>query len=432
MKSPERRGKTRRSSLDILCGSADLFDSFAASSSILAKTTSFSDIKFNDAVKYQKYVILNPGCEQSYDVNRAIILFMQQKNFFNAQIIENEEIRSEYCSDLNKITEFLKSVTDQELFYLRNYFRRQIGLRNSVIELIDEIIGIYQKAGYEIDKITQYIQSLNRTAFIFANDFISDILSDQKCFQSLIRLLKRIEPIDFPKLENFPLKNNFFKSDSYEYQALQRIATNFDQLTADDSTFIIKNLAKRIEYRVAEEIFFEYTWNIQEFPWSSKTFLLPDYSFFTPKVFNTPFLAEKYANTTFIELLNTPQWPYYKLVQEITGIIFEINPFNIARVFWNVFNRIQALVIKMNPNLGPDFVLDFDQLFSILIMLVVGTCNNHITIQIAYASSFRAAAEYDPQLSYALGHMEGINAHLKSLNYLELKKKLRELNQNTK
>ncbi|EAX91937.1 hypothetical protein TVAG_096340 [Trichomonas vaginalis G3] len=417
--SRRKTPKQRRSSFDIVALGADLFDNLA-SSSLASKSSGSLAQDIQAIAKYQKYIVTNSESVKFTSLNKATIDLVTHKSAINSMIVEYDEIRSNFISDLVEVKTFIDKHTDYYPYSLRRRLRRQIATRLTTIELLDVLIANYQQSGIEIDYFVEHLMSLPQPVYINVTDYIEDFDFSKQSKHDVDVALRYIGQLKFPDVTRIKKKSPFHLIDSFEGQIFRRIKENFRGLTADDSAFIIKNLSKNSTYNIAEEVFFQRAWLIKEFPWSLEPYLLPDMSRVLVKSFAPSFLSQKYLNMTFAEFSQDREGPYYGLIQDITGIIFEINPFNIARVLWKMMNDIPNVIREMNHITSKDFVVDFDQLFSTLIILVCATCIPVITKYIAFAAAYRAAAEYDPQLSYAMGHLEGLYYHLKNIKSKDL------------
>ncbi|EAY18964.1 hypothetical protein TVAG_147090 [Trichomonas vaginalis G3] len=381
--------------------------------------------------KYEKF-ITKEKTDDSFEISEAITVLTSQKCYFNSQIIESAEERTVLNDDVYAITQFLDKASDYKIDALRSTLMQDISIGQKSIKYLDRIVVMFQKAGLEIDRFTSFIQEHSDEYYVYAREFIEEITGDKKYMTKFIKILKYIKKIKLPDLSTIPKNMCFYVSGTYENQVINRIKTKFNELTAADSTFIIESLSKNVPYEVAEDTFFSIAWQIRQFPWTVEPFCIPVLERLIPKTMNVPFLSDKYAMMTLSELSRMPEWPYYSCVDEINTIVFEINPFNIARTFWNVINKIPEIIKQTVPNLDEDFALDFDTLFKILVLIVFATCNPEITFHIAFSSAYREAVVDDFELSYAMNYLQGLYAYLLRFNYYDLLEKSKNLRNQSK
>jgi hypothetical protein len=180
------------------------------------------------------------------------------------------------------------------------------------------------------------------------------------------------------------------------------------------------------------DLLFEKGWVVRNYPFA------PDFPQFTippaaagiiPKIFNPPFLVGEGVYFSFDQLSHR-HWPLRPAVDLILPIMFMTNPFRIARQFYNVIQEIGKCVqlILIQGNKDAKFVeIDFDQMFVLMILVLLAAGISEITLPMAWAATFREFAATDPHSQYAMSHMEGLCVHLAKINYQDLKKKSLQL-----
>ena len=133
---------------------------------------------------------------------------------------------------------------------------------------------------------------------------------------------------------------------------------------------------------------------------------------------------------TFGEL-NRLDWPLKSAINLLSNIIFEINPFQIALLFLDVIDELANFVKLMSIRKGiksNDVELDFDQLFSLLLVTIFASVIKELPLIMEYTSYYREICPIDDaHIQYAMGHLDGITAFLNQMDLIKLKKKSEKL-----
>jgi hypothetical protein len=221
-------------------------------------------------------------------------------------------------------------------------------------------------------------------------------------------------------------------------KVIQRYEERIDALSYEDVQNIIKHLGTgKAELRKLEALFFDLAWAKHQYPFGfSGTRALPANGRFLPvkgdlfpAVIGENIIDAEYEFVPF-SALNGMNWPFKSAVDMIFEMMMLTNPFDIARVYWNVIQNCaecmhRVLVLKgVNRD---DIEIDFDSLFPTL-MICVFTFGIDEWMQVAlYAISFNEHVSDDPQLQFAMTYLEGLVTQIIALDQKTLKEKAVDL-----
>ena len=419
----------RVSDNDALFSSAALFDSITSSNSVsplVKPEPSHISKPVIDYSIFQEYLTEDKNVRASSAV-AAIKEITEFGRGLNFTLILLSNKRTEAQRSLESISNFLRENNDYDTFYLRSKLQTAIGIRETIIAHCSVEINKLRKTLTRMEQFITYIQSTQTTSLVFTQKFLNSTYIPSPPNTNIEYLMDHVPLVVFPDLNKCKKNDVYHQSTTKEGQILQRSKKKYRELKPDDAAFIIEALAKNGSDREeVEEIFFEEIWKIQDYPWmSSQIYILADVSNIIPKAFNPPFIPDKYAYMTFGELSKT-EWPFSHPVELLKTIIFEVNPFKIGRTFWTVIDMTSFIVQSLNPD-DSEIVLDFDQLFTLLIVEVLATLLSNITLPMIYSSIFRESLTDEPKIMYAMGHLDGLATHLHTLNFKELQVKSTEL-----
>ncbi|OHT14639.1 hypothetical protein TRFO_14940 [Tritrichomonas foetus] len=232
--------------------------------------------------------------------------------------------------------------------------------------------------------------------------------------------------------------------------------TNANNALALNSTSNLENVSnllmdkenERKKYKQeAVTIMFDLAWSLKNFPIleQMKDLLkLPCLDDVIPAVLRPSFIPEKYNYMTCTQLF-VSDWPYKPAVDMFWEIMVTTNPFDIARIFYDIINTIGECVLKVvndqidreNKKIENDedkkkmkkhVDIDFDQLFILLLVCIFVSGLTELVLPMTYCSSFR---EYMPMedhsLQYAMTYLEALCVHLSTVNFNHLRKQSKEL-----
>lgn len=180
-----------------------------------------------------------------------------------------------------------------------------------------------------------------------------------------------------------------------------------------------------------EDTLFDVMWSVMPYPMGQRTNkMLPELHDVIPAAFDPKLIPSKWTMKTFDELYNC-NWPLKPAIDQLFELLLITNPFKIAEVFFNIIENISLILCNFaieaglfhNPN---DVELDFDSLFTTLLICVFVSGLSPLLQVFAYAGSFSQYAA-DSKIQYALSHMDGLYAHISELDVSQLKNKTRAL-----
>ena len=124
--------------------------------------------------------------------------------------------------------------------------------------------------------------------------------------------------------------------------------------------------------------------------------------------------------------LNGMDWPFKPAVDKIFEMMILTNPFDIARVFYDVIHQAAECMesVLVAGGMDPDDVeIDFDSLFPILMICVFVFGVDEWMKVALYTLSFNEQAANDPQLQFAMTYLEGLMTHIMALDTNKLREK---------
>jgi hypothetical protein len=298
-----------------------------------------------------------------------------------------------------------------------------------------------------VERYAQFLNFLEKLSgdiwYVELKDFCSQVIKTARPVTQMFdrresMLLGRIaKVVKVPKESSDPM-TVFLTPTHRTGQILQRFASQIQNIAYPDLDVIADALLDACKSRQSFskdgiiDLLFEKGWIVQNYPFA------PDFPQFTipwtaggliPKIFNPPFIGEDRVYFSF-DQLSSRNWPLRAAVDLVLPIMFMTNPFHIARQFYNVIQEIGKCVqvILIRGNKDTKFIeIDFDQMFVLMILVLLAAGISEITLPMAWAATFREFAASDPHSQYAMSHMEGLCVHLAKIDYQDLKKKSLQL-----
>lgn len=210
--------------------------------------------------------------------------------------------------------------------------------------------------------------------------------------------------------------------DNCEYPDLDDIASG-----------ILETTKQSLTKKEIISMLFEIGWEVKEYPFAPQLtpFSIPDMTQICPKVFNPPYLSDEWSLKTFSEL-SLSDWPLKSAVAELYAIMMYTDPFEIASAFYHIIEMVGRgvqICLISNDQDASNVDIDFDQLFTLLMICIFTTGLSDITKPMCYSYSFKddAAEMLTVQQVYAMSHMEGLCTHLAKIDYAGLSRKAKEL-----
>lgn len=215
---------------------------------------------------------------------------------------------------------------------------------------------------------------------------------------------------------------------------VDRFRVIIDKIRYEDLETIAGAISEKLNSQIDKEItrLFHCAWYFKEYPICDPIpmILIPEDSFhLIPKVFQPPFLDDKWNYLTFNEL-NSSNWPLKSAVSELFSLMIMRNPFSIAKKFYSIIQQIGNCVqeILKTQNKSTNYIdIDFDQLFVLMLLCIFASGLTEILHPMMYSYSFREFMMDNYQIQFAMSHMEGICTHIQSINWDELKEKTQAL-----
>jgi hypothetical protein len=218
---------------------------------------------------------------------------------------------------------------------------------------------------------------------------------------------------------------------------IQRFENKIDSLHYEEVFSIIEHLSEDSrEFRRIEALLFDLAWCKKTYPFGlsgkrkqAAPIQLPVKGDMFPAVIGPTVLNSELAFTPF-SILNSLQWPFRSAVDKLFEMLLLTNPFDIARVYWEVIQLVakcmqRILVIGgMDPN---DIEIDFDSLFPVLMICVFAFGVDEWMRVALYTVSFSDFVSDDPELQFSMTYLEGLITHIIALDQDTLRRKAAEM-----
>jgi hypothetical protein len=297
-----------------------------------------------------------------------------------------------------------------------------------------------------VERYAQFLNFLEKLAgdiwYVELEEFCSQVIKPARPVTQLFDrreavLLGRVAKVaKAPKEASDPM-TVFLAPTHRTGQILQRFTSQIENIAYPDLDVIADALLDACKSRQAFskdgiiDLLFEKGSLVKRYPFADfPQFTIPGAAAgIIPKIFNPPFLVGEGVYFSFDQLCYRP-WPLRAAVDLILPIMFMTNPFRIAKQFYNVIEEIGKCVqlILIRTNKDAKFVeIDFDQMFVLMILVVLAAGISEITLPMAWAATFREFAASDPHSQYAMSHMEGLCVHLAKIDYQDLRRKSLQL-----
>ena len=208
---------------------------------------------------------------------------------------------------------------------------------------------------------------------------------------------------------------------------IKRFEERVDRLSYEDVYTIIQHLSDdRSEVAKVEQLLFDLAWQKKDYPFGLvQETPLPSKGDLFPAVVGDTVVDRQYAFIPF-STLNGMDWPFKPAVDKIFEMMILTNPFDIARVFYDVIHQAAECMesVLVAGGMDPDDVeIDFDSLFPILMICVFVFGVDEWMKVALYTLSFNEQAANDPQLQFAMTYLEGLMTHIMALDTNKLREK---------
>jgi hypothetical protein len=386
----------------------------------------------------------------------------KRKQLFERHILTVERIREDLKVQLNESVLLRSDHHEQkEQVYSRILSLRRIGIESQRVNAAIHIIyhqtqmKLYQVMSKRLQRtlelVISFLEFLSHLPETFSLLPQIDVAGFQKSFEKpdehSFVLEKRVNYLRAhlkDLVEQKPTTGDWFfdllHPQTKTGQVIQRFEERIESLGYEDVLKILKHLAKgkpRSEFHKLEALLFDLAWSKRPYPFGfSGTKSVPGNRHFLPvkgdlfpAVIGADIVDPEFGFTPF-STLNGLNWPFKSAVDMIFEMMILTNPFDIARVYWNVIQNVaecmqRVLVLKgMNKD---DVEIDFDSLFPTLMVCVFAFGIDEWMQVSLYAISFNEHVMDDPQLQFTMTYLEGLVTQIIALDKEALKRKATDL-----
>jgi len=430
--------RPRKASEADLFGSATLFDSFTSSSKLGGSTEVVEEQVRNTIdnkyYMYEKFVTGGKVKGKGSPIDMAVTELRELIRAISIEMFLNTEAKTNAMKRLIAVADLIRGNPQIPARAIRHLLKFEIAVSNEIFDFYSNEIARVRKNVMEIEQFIEYIGKLPPYNVIQTQEFLVEIFSAPSRKDLLNKRTKKIDakntPFKVPSPNMNDIYTTFCDPSTKEGQIISRFRANFSDILIEDLSVILEALSKGFQREEVEEALFGFAWVISPFPFVTRTVeYLPDVTEIVPQVFDPPYLPKEYQLMTFGEIVRI-DWPLKSATELLSQILFEINPFKIARIFWNVIDEtglcVQKIMFRKGKN-SKGFEIDFDQLFSLLLVCIFASGLKELPVLMEYAACFRDISCDDPHIQYSMGHLDGITTYLKQINIQALHKKSQKL-----
>ena len=199
-----------------------------------------------------------------------------------------------------------------------------------------------------------------------------------------------------------------------------------DQLEYEDLEVILNSIVPDKEhYKVIREFLFDLAWEKLIFPFADVEIMnLPNIFDLTPKIFSPKFLSDKVINTPFSEL-NSIDWPFKDLSNDLFLLLIERDPFIVAEKFWSMScEYTQIAIILAKEYHDDDCEIGFDLIFSYFLIAIFAFGVSEILEVMKFSYSFIDFIEPNDTIKlYSMTYFEALVNFITQINSEEYHKK---------
>jgi hypothetical protein len=231
---------------------------------------------------------------------------------------------------------------------------------------------------------------------------------------------------------------NLLHPDTKSGKVIERFEDKIAILHYGEVFSILEHLCSEnsLDFRRVEAILFDLAWCKRSYPFGfsgpgfgSERELLPVKGDMYPAVIGSTDLSSEFAFTPF-SVLNGLHWPFKNAVDMLFEMMVLTNPFDIARVYWEIIQEItrsmQRLLVIGGTN-PADIEIDFDSLFPVLMICVFVFGVDEWMRVALYTIAFSEHVGDDPQLQFAMSYLEALITQILALDRNALKQKVAEM-----
>lgn len=389
--------------------------------------------------KYVKYIVPKnsrapPTC---MPIQIAIKELETMSKKINSELIYDADRVQKAISNQRDLSIKLMKVKYYDLKEIRDGLKYYLAALEFEQEFYDDQMTLCQNKIGTLMDFNVFLQNQNDNLLADLGMFLVDCFPNSKTspavFQTkLDKLKRRNQKVSLPKVSTTDPILAFIHPTTRTGKIVQRFILQINQLLYPDLEVIVDAVSDDSNRSQIMDLFFDIAWTVKDYPLTplnpKLSDPLPNIYHLMPKVFNPPLIDDEYAYIPFSEL-SLRDWPLKPSVNMIFLMMVETNPIKIAQIFWQIIESIGDNLRKVHVARGKnadDFDLDFDQIFILMLVCLFTAGIPEITQAMTYSFSFREFVN-DPQVQYAMSHLEGLFTHLLSLNVKELNAKNEEL-----
>ena len=348
----------------------------------LEKNQKDSNINPRDFFNFIPIVQINEWISITENQNKIIL---QNSISKLENIIQNSKIKiSKFQEEVSNLVEKSPNIVSRIFSYrgrgLKEY-REKLFLIFYTNSLHIKLDSMEIKDNTElIDYCKKMVEALNESIDLTGMLLSIDIGSYLKCRKTsetkIERMKKKTLILDMQK---FQWPNFIPPPKDFEMQLIY---------PTSDTISIFKNLANNAQTKTIEKIYkefremtddpeeldilldhaFDFGWSKVEFPYlGMKHTKIPLFLNITPRILNVEYIPEQYLDIKINELQKSA-WPFSTVVDIMQSLLFEINPFRMARIFDSSLAEISKCVDEIH---GEPIDLDFDHIFSIAVLCLM-------------------------------------------------------------
>lgn len=301
---------------------------------------------------------------------------------------------------------------------------------------------------FQIDKYRQHIQQLQNNIRIIAEleDFLKqsekkpyvDFQLFQKNFLSSdMKIYEATDKADhfrsyMDTLQRLPTNIDwtylFLDLSRKTGRIMRRLISNIGEMTYYDIEVIIKALCNdKKQVSKIRQLIFDLAWQQYIFPFVEVLIMeLPNIFDLTPRIFTPPFLTDKVLDTPF-SILNSTDWPFRNVSENLFILLTETDPFIIADRVWDIISQITQItnqIVIDNGGDPDDADIGFEVLFKYLLVIIFAFGVSEILEVMSFCGMFYEFTDCeDSQRQFAMTHCNGLVKYISSMNSVELHNK---------
>ena len=355
----------------------------------------------------------NDSNNNLYDKAHSLSALMTLMKTFNIEMLSFTDSKKEYTDRLKKISHIICNIKKSSKSLIRQKIIKNIAALNYAIE-------------YTTDEIERTRQNIARTAFfhkIISNskdekfydiqEFVVECVETAADTAKLYKLLPFCEICNISDDGEKDFISDLTNPESKNGLIVSRYLQKLNKLTYQDFLTIVDALSEEYDFDEVHDYLFGLAWQRMQYPFTCVIpYPIPEIFTLTPKIFNPPYIGEPWISTPFNNLSES-KWPLRPICDSLLQLLFEINPFSMADCFWNTLQLAGKVIADIR---GDDKEVDFDELFTIMLVAIFATCQRSLMQDLAYAISFGEEMQDQPQRKFAVSHMEGLYVHILHIN----------------